>query len=48
MDITKAKEILGEKYSFSAVDTNNVIQELKVPKNAKVLDVGTVILATHS
>ena len=41
MDITNAKEILGEKYSFSAVDTNQVIQELKVPKNAKILDVGT-------
>ena len=41
MDITKAKEILGEKYSFSAVDTNKVIQELKVPKNAKILDIGT-------
>ncbi len=41
MDITKAKEILGEKYSFTAVDTNKVIQELKVPKNAKILDVGT-------
>jgi 2-polyprenyl-3-methyl-5-hydroxy-6-metoxy-1,4-benzoquinol methylase len=41
LDITKAKEILGEKYSFSAVDTNKVIQELKVPKNAKILDVGT-------
>lgn len=41
MNITKAKEILGEKYSFSAVDTNKVIQELKVPQNAKVLDVGT-------
>ena len=41
MDITKAKEILGEKYSFSAVDTNKVIQELKLSKNAKILDVGT-------
>ena len=41
MDITKANEILGEKYSFSAVDTNKVIQKLKVPKNAKILDVGT-------
>jgi len=41
LDITKAKEILGEKYSFSAVDTNKVIQELKVPKNAKILDIGT-------
>ncbi len=41
MDITKAKEILGAKYRFTAVDTNRVIQELKVPKNAKILDVGT-------
>ncbi|NNL42280.1 MAG: class I SAM-dependent methyltransferase [Desulfobacterales bacterium] len=41
MDITKAKKILGEKYSFSAVDTNKVIQGLNVPKNAKILDVGT-------
>jgi ubiquinone/menaquinone biosynthesis C-methylase UbiE len=41
LDITNAKEILGEKYSFTAVDTNKVIQELKVPKNAKILDVGT-------
>ena len=41
MDITNAKEILGEKYSFTAVDTNKVIQELKVPKNAKILDIGT-------
>jgi ubiquinone/menaquinone biosynthesis C-methylase UbiE len=43
LDITKANEILGEKYSFSAVDTNNVIQKLKVPKNAKILDIGTGI-----
>lgn len=41
MDITKAKEILGERFSFSAVDANKVIQELKIPKNAKILDVGT-------
>ena len=41
MDLTKAKQILGEKYSFSAVDTNKVIQELKMPQNAKILDVGT-------
>jgi 2-polyprenyl-3-methyl-5-hydroxy-6-metoxy-1,4-benzoquinol methylase len=43
LEITKAEEILGEKYSFSAVDTNNVIQKLKVPKNAKILDIGTGI-----
>ena len=41
MDIEKAKEILGGKFIFSAVDTNKVIQELKVPKNAKILDIGT-------
>lgn len=43
MDITKEMEILGEKYSFSAVDTNKVIQELNLPKSAKILDVGTGI-----
>jgi len=41
LDIAKAKEILGEKFIFSAVDTNKVIQELKVSKNAKILDIGT-------
>jgi len=41
LDIEKAKEILGGKYIFSAVDTNKVIQELKVPQNAKILDIGT-------
>jgi len=41
LNIIEAKKNLGEKYSFSAVDTNKVIQKLKVPKNAKVLDVGT-------
>jgi len=43
LDITKEMEILGEKYSFSAVDTNKVIQELNLPKSAKILDVGTGI-----
>ena len=41
MDIEKVKEILGGKFIFSAVDTNKVIQELKVPQNAKILDIGT-------
>ncbi len=41
MDITKAKEILGKIFSFSATDTNNVIQELQLSPNAKILDVGT-------
>jgi len=43
LDITKEMGILGEKYSFSAVDTNKVIQELNLPKDAKILDVGTGI-----
>lgn len=43
MDITKAKGILGKKFTFTAVDANNVIQELKMPKNSKILDVGTGI-----
>ncbi len=41
MDIEKAKEILGKKFSFSAVDTDRVIRELKLPQNAKILDIGT-------
>lgn len=41
MNITKAKEILGKEYCFSAVDTHKIIQELQVPKSAKILDVGT-------
>jgi ubiquinone/menaquinone biosynthesis C-methylase UbiE len=40
-DFAEAKEILGEKYSFSAVDTNNAIEQLKVPQNGKILDIGT-------
>jgi ubiquinone/menaquinone biosynthesis C-methylase UbiE len=43
LDITQAKEILGEKYSFSAVDTHTVIQQLKVSLEAKILDIGTGI-----
>ncbi len=41
MSITKAIEILGNEYSFSAVDTDKVIKELQLPKNAQVLEVGT-------
>ena len=43
MDIAEAKEILGERYAFSAEDTHKVIRELKLPKSAKILDVGTGI-----
>ncbi|MBU0483942.1 MAG: class I SAM-dependent methyltransferase [Proteobacteria bacterium] len=41
MEIGEAKKILGEVYSFSADDLNNVIQELNLPGDAKILDVGT-------
>jgi len=41
MDIEQAKEILGDKFSFSAVDTHKVVQELNIPKDATILDVGT-------
>ena len=41
MDISDAKEILGGKFSFSAVDTHKVVQELNIPKDATILDVGT-------
>lgn len=41
MRITKAIEILGKEYGFSAVDTDKVIKELQLPKNAQILEVGT-------
>jgi ubiquinone/menaquinone biosynthesis C-methylase UbiE len=41
MDITRAMEILGQRFSFSAVDTDKVIQALKLPQDANILDVGT-------
>lgn len=41
MDIKTAIEILGDKFEFSAIDTNAVIQDLDIPKNGKVLDIGT-------
>ena len=41
MDIEKAKDILGAKFSFSAVDTHKVVQRLNMPKHATILDVGT-------
>ncbi len=43
MELTEAIKILGKKFNFSVVDTNKVIQELNLPENAKILDVGTGI-----
>ena len=41
MEISNAIDILGEKFSFSAIDTNKVIEALNLPKTAKILDIGT-------
>jgi ubiquinone/menaquinone biosynthesis C-methylase UbiE len=41
LNITKAIEILGKEYRFSAIDTDKVIKELNLPQNAKILEVGT-------
>ena len=43
MDITQAKEILGQKFAFTSEFANKVIQNLKLPKDSKILDVGTGI-----
>lgn len=41
MNITEAKEILGAVYNFSAEDTDRIIKHLKLPIDAKILDIGT-------
>ena len=41
MNITEAKEILDPTFGFTVGDTDRVIQQLKLPKDAKILDVGT-------
>ncbi len=43
MNITQAKEILGQQFSFTSDFANTVIQDLKLPNDAKILDVGTGI-----
>ena len=43
MNITEAKEILDDTFRFTVEDTDRVIQQLKLPKDAKILDVGTGI-----
>jgi len=53
MDISKAKGILGEKFSRDADFLSSVVSKLKLAKNSKVLDVGTgrgqmaIVLALH-
>jgi ubiquinone/menaquinone biosynthesis C-methylase UbiE len=41
MDITQAREILGQQFAFGSDLANTVVQDLKLPKHAKILDVGT-------
>ena len=41
MDLTAAKRVLGEHFEFIADDADAVIQQLDLPANAAVLDVGT-------
>ena len=41
MDITEAQEILGETYSLVSGDLQRVIEDLDLPKEARILDVGT-------
>jgi len=41
MDIAEAVKVIGGKFDFAATDANEVIRELKLPKNSKILDVGT-------
>jgi len=43
MNIAEAKEILGDIFSFTFEDTDKVIRHLDLPKDAKILDVGTGI-----
>jgi 2-polyprenyl-3-methyl-5-hydroxy-6-metoxy-1,4-benzoquinol methylase len=43
MDITEAREILGDLFYFTAEDTDKVIKQLELPEDAKILDVGTGI-----
>ena len=41
MNITQAREILGQQFAFASDLANTVVQDLKLPKDSKILDVGT-------
>ena len=41
MDIKEVKKILGNEFSFMFDFLNPIVQELKMDKDAKILDVGT-------
>lgn len=53
MDFSKAKGILGEKFSRDADFLSSVVSNLKLVKNSNILDVGTgrgqmaIVLALH-
>ena len=43
MDVEEVRELLGNDFAFVYNETNPVIQDLNLDKNAKILDIGTGI-----
>lgn len=41
MNITEANEILGDMFSFTSKDTDNIIKTFGLAEESKVLDIGT-------
>lgn len=41
MNLEKIKENLGQRFSRDADLLNSIVSELKLPKNSKILDIGT-------
>ena len=41
MNITEAKELLGDTFRFTVDDTLSVIRGLNLPRDSRILDVGT-------
>ena len=41
MDITQVKDILWKLFGFIVEDANKVIKYLELPRDARVLDIGT-------